>query len=83
MIAATPLGALLAGHRGSAGAGNTELADLVVRLSQIGAVLDRRLAELECNPVIVTEDGVVVVDALLTLSHPMTSDPRRTGYRFR
>jgi acyl-CoA synthetase (NDP forming) len=70
MIAATPLGALLAGQRGSEGADSTELADLVVRLSQIGAALDRRLTELECNPVIVTEDGVVVVDALLTLSSP-------------
>jgi acyl-CoA synthetase (NDP forming) len=79
MIATTPLGALLAGQRGSEGADSTQLADLVVRLSLIGAALDRRLAELECNPVIVTEDGVVVVDALLTLSLPMTSDPRPAG----
>jgi acetate---CoA ligase (ADP-forming) len=68
MIAETPLAPLLAGQRGRDSADKGKLADLVARISQVGAALDRRLIELECNPVLVGPDGVIVVDALLTLS---------------
>ncbi|MFP6728474.1 MAG: acetate--CoA ligase family protein, partial [Alphaproteobacteria bacterium] len=57
--------AILDGARGAASADVDALVDLVVKLSQIASDHGDDIAELELNPVLVHEQGVSVVDALL------------------
>lgn len=61
--------ALLEGFRGGPPADQQALADVVSRLSQLGADHADRIAELDLNPVLVrpTGLGAVAVDALLVL----------------
>ncbi|CAM8648484.1 COG1042 Acyl-CoA synthetase (NDP forming) [Burkholderiales bacterium] len=58
---------LLQGFRGSPPADIQALADLVSRVSAIGAALGDQLGELDLNPVFVHPKGVTAVDVLLTL----------------
>jgi acyl-CoA synthetase (NDP forming) len=53
---------LLDGYRGSAHLGVSALEEVVLRVSTL-AEHHPQIAELECNPVIVTECGAIVVDA--------------------
>ena len=57
--------AILDGGRGAAPADIDALVDLVVKLSQIASDHGDDIAELDLNPVLVHEQGVSVVDALL------------------
>ena len=57
--------ALLDGVRGAAPADVDALLDLVVKLSQFAADHGDQIGELDLNPVLVHENGVSVVDALL------------------
>jgi acyl-CoA synthetase (NDP forming) len=63
-VDATPLGDLLSGHRGGDAPGVAGLADLLVDVGDLAAGVDA-VAELDLNPVVVTADGPVVVDALV------------------
>nr|WP_240148922.1 acetate--CoA ligase family protein [Halorubellus sp. JP-L1] len=62
MIAETPLSRLLEGFRGHSGSVD-ELARFVAGVSE--CYRDHDLAELECNPVVVTDDAAVAVDLLV------------------
>ena len=57
--------AILDGVRGAAPADVDALVDLVVKVSQIASDHGDDIAELDLNPVVVHEQGVSVVDALL------------------
>ena len=56
---------LLDGVRGAPAADIDRLAHAVSRLSVLAADLGDRLAELDVNPMIVSPDGCVAVDALV------------------
>lgn len=63
---------LLQGFRGSPPADIQALADLVSRVSAIGAALGDQLGELDLNPVFVHPKGVTAVDVVLTLRRATT-----------
>jgi hypothetical protein len=56
---------LLAGWRGAPAVDVSPLADVVVRFSQMAIELGDVLDAVEANPVVVSADGVVAVDALV------------------
>jgi acyl-CoA synthetase (NDP forming) len=58
---------LLAGFRGAAGADIERLADIVVRISELGADLADRISEIDVNPVIAGPARATAVDALIVL----------------
>jgi acyl-CoA synthetase (NDP forming)/GNAT superfamily N-acetyltransferase len=61
---------LLLGYRGSAPLDVGALEDLLLRVSALAADVPE-LAELDLNPVVVQEQGVVVVDAKMRLAPPV------------
>lgn len=63
MLDETPLGRLLDGPRGRPGGDGAALVDCLVGLSNAYQRFD--VAELECNPIIVTPDGALAVDLLV------------------
>jgi acyl-CoA synthetase (NDP forming)/GNAT superfamily N-acetyltransferase len=66
---------LLFGYRNSPPVDVRALADLLARIGQLAETVDE-ITELDCNPVVVSPDGVVVVDAKLRLvSRPPRPDP--------
>lgn len=69
MVASLRGRALLEGFRGAPAADQRALADVVSRLSRLGADHADRIAELDLNPVLVRPDGLgaVAVDALVVL----------------
>lgn len=56
---------LLDGHRGATGANVTALVRCLVRLSCVAQDLGDRLEALDANPVIVSQNGCLAVDALV------------------
>jgi acetyl coenzyme A synthetase (ADP forming)-like protein len=64
---------LLDGYRGAAKADTAALEDVMLRVSAM-VESHAEIAELDCNPVMVTEHGAVVVDARVRLEMPV---PRR------
>ncbi|MFC7229820.1 acetate--CoA ligase family protein [Salinirubellus salinus] len=64
MVAETALGDLLDGYRGAPPGDVDALVSLLVAVSDAYATYD--LAELECNPVIVTADDALAVDLLVS-----------------
>jgi len=66
---------LLAGARGAAAVDRHSLVELVLGLVGAAGELGSDLAELECNPVIVSPSGAVAADARLVL-HAETPPPR-------
>jgi hypothetical protein len=65
---------LLDGFRGAEKADVAALADVVLRLGAIATTHDA-IAEMDCNPVIVSPSGAVVVDARISVQtwHPQPS----------
>jgi acyl-CoA synthetase (NDP forming) len=59
--------ALLAGWRGGAPADLMALADVIVAFSSLATELGDAIEAVEANPVIVSADGAVAVDALLVV----------------
>lgn len=55
---------LLDGHRGGAGADLDALADAVAGLSGLAALFGPAIGEIDVNPLLVTPDGAVALDAL-------------------
>lgn len=60
----TRVGTLLAEHREGPAISSDDLADLLVRVGDL-AVNAESVAELDLNPVVVTSDGAIAVDALV------------------
>ena len=58
---------LLAGYRGAPGVDLDTLADLICRLSELGADLGELIEEIDVNPVIATPHAAVAADALVVL----------------
>ncbi|WP_006524085.1 acetate--CoA ligase family protein [Desulfoscipio gibsoniae] len=56
---------LLNGYRGRKPCDIGALVDLVVKIGEMAALHKDRIKELDLNPVIVTDDGVAIADALL------------------
>ena len=73
MLSALRTAPLLEGYRGAPGGDAGAVAELVVRIGALAAA-HPEVAELDCNPVIATPDGAVVVDARVRLGPP---PPRR------
>jgi len=71
--------ALLKGYRGHPAVDVDGLVDVLHRISQLAEDLPE-VAELDCNPVIATPEGVVVVDSRLRIdteaARPMLEDTR-------
>lgn len=65
---------LLFGYRGSAPVDVAALEEIVVRIGLLAEHVPE-IAELDCNPVIVTPDGVVVVDAKVRVEHVAEGPP--------
>jgi acyl-CoA synthetase (NDP forming) len=65
MIAETRLGLLLQGVRGAAASDAEALARAIVALSEFAAAAGDELQSVEVNPVFVTPEGAVGVDALI------------------
>jgi len=61
--------ALFVGHRGNPAVPLERVAQVLVRVSQAAAAIGPRLDTLEINPFIVTVDGPVAADAVITLRH--------------
>lgn len=59
---------LLTGYRGQAPRDIESAVDAICRFSELAADMGDALSEADVNPVIVGQDGVVAVDALLVLS---------------
>ena len=68
---------VLAGMRGQGAVKFTALEDILLIMSQL-AVDFPEIQEAECNPVLADENGAVVADIRLLLTHAPT-DPARTG----
>ena len=65
--------ALLKGHRGTAKADTDALVSAMLAIAGKGGLIERLgedFAEFECNPLSVSERGVVALDARLVLHHP-------------
>jgi len=69
---------LLTGFRGSAPVDVDALVDLVIRLGRLAEDLPE-LAEGDCNPVIATPEGAVVVDARFRVYSVAPNDESRVG----
>ncbi len=67
---------LLAGYRGTPTVDREAVVDLLVRLSRLADDLPE-LVEADCNPVIVTPTGAVVVDARFRVGPPVQRDDTR------
>src|SRR6185437_8100806 len=65
MIAGLRVKPLLDGARGRPGIDHDALVDLVLGVARLAAAAGGRLAELDLNPVIATDRGVVAVDSLV------------------
>ncbi|MCD9121635.1 acetate--CoA ligase family protein [Cupriavidus sp. UGS-1] len=69
MLRASRAEALFAGHRGNPAVPLERVAEVLVRVSRAAAAIGPRLDTLEINPFIVTADGPVAADAVITLRH--------------
>ncbi|WP_456280698.1 acetate--CoA ligase family protein [Cupriavidus sp. JZ107] len=67
MLRASRAEALFAGHRGNPAVPLERVAEVLVRVSRAAAAIGPRLDTLEINPFIVTADGPVAADAVITL----------------
>jgi acyl-CoA synthetase (NDP forming) len=70
MIAEVKAFAILRGFRGKPAGGLDALANAIVALSRLALQNDPVVAEAEVNPLIVRTDGVVAVDALISIVMP-------------
>jgi acyl-CoA synthetase (NDP forming) len=61
---------LLKGLRGRPASNRQALIDVIVRLSQLAFALRDRIAEIDINPIIVSADEAIAVDALIALVAP-------------
>ena len=69
MLRSLRISPLFFGYRNTEPVDVAALADLVSRIGRLADDIDE-IAELDCNPVIVSPDGVVVVDAKVRLRTP-------------
>jgi acetate---CoA ligase (ADP-forming) len=65
---------LLDGYRGAPRADVSALEDILVRIAALAAA-HPEIAELDCNPVLVSEAGATVVDARIRVEAPRASRP--------
>jgi acyl-CoA synthetase (NDP forming) len=70
-------GTLARGYRGKPPADTDAIADLVLRLSQLGEDM-HEIAELDLNPVLARPDGCVAVDARVRVRLPETRPQLKT-----
>jgi acyl-CoA synthetase (NDP forming) len=68
MLEQSRVAALFRGHRGNRALPLDDMAQVLVRVTSLAVALGPRLDTLEINPFIVHADGVVAVDAVITLS---------------
>jgi acetate---CoA ligase (ADP-forming) len=68
MLEQSRVAALFRGHRGNRALRLDGMAEVLVRITALAEALGPRLDTLEINPFIVHADGVVAVDAVITLS---------------
>jgi acetyltransferase len=80
MIARTRVSRLLAGYRDRAPVDVGAVADVLVRLSEIAARLPE-VAELDINPLLADDHGVVVLDARIVVRSPPPDAQRRFAIR--
>lgn len=77
MIREVKLSSLLEGIRGQAARDRTAIADVVLRMSQL-AMRHPRVAEMDINPLLALENGVLAVDARVQLSSDGDETPGET-----
>ncbi|MDT4914983.1 MAG: hypothetical protein QOC66_4111 [Pseudonocardiales bacterium] len=75
MIGELPLARLLDGYRGAPVVSRAALRDVLVRIAALAADLPE-IAELDVNPLVGTDDGLIAVDARIRVEAPAPSrDP--------
>jgi hypothetical protein len=67
---------LLTAVRGQSAVNLATLTDVMTRLDAVGSALGGRLESIDVNPLVVTDDGILAVDALIVPASPPTSEPR-------
>ncbi|MEM5451215.1 acetate--CoA ligase family protein [Paraburkholderia guartelaensis] len=67
MLEASGVAALFRGHRGNPVLSLDEAAATLMALTRVGAAIGDRLETLEINPFIVTPQGLIAADAVITL----------------
>jgi acetyltransferase len=75
MIGRTRVARLLAGYRGRPPADQAAIAGVLIALSQLAADLPE-VAELDINPLLADEDGVLALDARIAVRAPDARTPR-------
>ncbi|MFS8979814.1 acetate--CoA ligase family protein [Cupriavidus necator] len=75
MLRESRVAALCEGHRGNPGVDLDAAAQVLASVSELAANLGRRLDTLEINPFIVTAQGLVAADAVVTLRPDGISAP--------
>lgn len=70
---------LFTGFRGQPAYPLRPIAEVIERLSIIGGLLGDRLVDLEVNPLRVTSDGPIALDALITIADHEFTDPSHSA----
>ncbi len=66
--------AIFDGVRGKPSVDKSKVASLISRVSQLADTMRERLLELDLNPVLVGQNGAIVVDCAMVLSGPRSAD---------
>ena len=80
MIAETRIARLLAGYRDRPAVDIDKLADVLVRASDL-IIAHPEIRELDINPLLVDENGVIAIDARLKLANQQTSPRQELSIR--
>jgi acetate---CoA ligase (ADP-forming) len=70
---------LLSAVRGQSAVDLGTLIDVMTRLDAVGSALGGRLESVDVNPLVVTDDGILAVDALIVPASPHTAEPHPGG----
>lgn len=80
LISRTRVAKLLAGYRNRPAANRTAIADVLINLAQMASDMPN-IQEIDINPLLADENGVVALDARIRISHSSSCGPDRLAIR--